>query len=110
MAGTLLFKVKYEFLTNREITQGYRCDWAYDKKGPLYMIWPSFVGLDGVELKEGDSVPKEGLANMYLREESYEKFHREHLVLDDGGLFMEGKNPIANVVVIEVQVLSSYFI
>ena len=56
MAGTLLFKVKYEFLTNREITQGYRCDWAYDKKDPLYIIWSSFVGLDGVELKESSPV------------------------------------------------------
>ena len=105
------FEVRYRFFTPEEggrfsgpPWQHFRGDWAYaDDTDSLYAIHPEFLSIDGEVLPEGEPVPWEGRASMWiLIPERRAEIHRGKIQIGVRGYFMEGPKKVAEAIVTQI--------
>ena len=110
------FRVSYRLFSAEEggrktpHYQGIRWDFAYEDKSiarpnQVFMIWPEFISATGEMLPEGEPMPKQGLANMFIVNPAFREFHGQHIRLGVRGYFREGGTEIALCEVVEVLAL-----
>ncbi|PHR23159.1 MAG: hypothetical protein COA38_17235 [Fluviicola sp.] len=94
------FKVKYRFYSEKEggrkhlPFQGLRSDFWYEHENHtlqgIFMIWPEFENENG-ELIETGSVLEEGVARMWIINDSLRPYHKEKIKIGIKGYFIEGQ-------------------
>lgn len=76
--------------------QHIRWDFSYadeniSKPSQVFMIWPEFVSATGAVLPEGEPMPRNGLADMFIVNPAFRNFHCQHISVGVKGCFHEGK-------------------
>ena len=106
------FRVQYRFLSQTEggraslPFQHIRSDFLYAEddptKGGIWCIWPEFISSDGGVLPEGQPVPAEGAADMYVLSAELRLEHKRRIHVGVKGFFVEGAKRTASCEVTEV--------
>lgn len=106
------FRVRYCFLTHAEggrsslPFQHIRSDFLYAEDDPsedgIWCIWPEFLSGDGTVLPEGQPVPAEGVADMFVLSAELRSEHQRRIHVGAKGYFVEGARRTASCEVIEV--------
>ncbi len=87
--------------------QHIRWDFSYEdekvgKPNQVFIIWPEFVSDSGQILPEGEPMPKQGLADMFIVNPAFRAFHSQHAKVGVRGYFREGSRKIALYEVVEI--------
>ncbi|GAB3724273.1 hypothetical protein GCM10027594_05450 [Hymenobacter agri] len=89
--------------------QHIRWDFSYadehiSKPSQVFIIWPEFVSDSGQVLPEGEPMPKQGLADMFIVNPAFRAFHSQHIRVGVQGYFHEGRR-IGTCEVVEILAL-----
>jgi hypothetical protein len=105
------FRVRYRWIREQHGTahqrafQHMRSDFLYDGDDPtregIHMIWPEFEVEIGTPLEEGDEVPPEGTATMWILDPELRSYHGARLAPGVRGFLVVGVRKIAEVEVLE---------
>lgn len=104
------FRVEYHFLPfdrdpPRLVYQGTRFDFRYAVygKNKNFMIWPEFEDQGGfLILGKWIPIAPSGTARMWILNQNFVAYHREHLQLGTTGYIISGNDKIAECQVIEL--------
>ncbi|MEJ5031294.1 hypothetical protein [Comamonas sp. MYb69] len=92
----------------RKITyQHLRCDFMYEgydiASDGIFMIYPEFLGADGLPIEEGIPVPLDGRASMsILSPEMRASVHQGRIEIGTRGYFMEGGRKVGSLEVVQI--------
>ncbi|GAA4045433.1 hypothetical protein GCM10022409_34340 [Hymenobacter glaciei] len=110
------FRVSYRLFSAEEggrktsHFQHIRWDFSYEdetigKPNQVFLIWPEFISDSGQVLPEGQPMPKQGLADMFIANPAFRAFHSQHIKVGVRGYFREGFRKIALCEVVEILAL-----
>ncbi|MBH8558422.1 hypothetical protein [Hymenobacter negativus] len=107
------FRVSYSLFSAEEggrktpHFQHIRWDFSYEEESiaegnKLFMIWPEFITPLGEMLPEGEPMPQNGLADMFILNNALREFHSQHIKPGVRGYFREGSRKIGVCEIIEI--------
>ena len=110
------FRVSYHLFSAEEggrktpHFQHIRWDFSYSdeqigKSNQVFIIWPEFVSDSGQVLPQGEPMPKQGLADMFIVNPAFRAFHGQHIKVGVRGYFREGFRKITLCEVVEILAL-----
>jgi hypothetical protein len=87
--------------------QHIRWDWVFEGDelpGNLACIYPEFLNPDGSVFPPGQPVPHEGIAAMWIAQESRRSFHLAKVAIGVRGYCMEGPKRVASAEIVSAPI------